>query len=176
MRDAAHRADLVGHRPAHGHRREQAHAVERAAVDEHLQQPVVVAGGGGHAGAAGKPLGRPGHVEPVEHPHVGVVRRRPRKACQRLALHMESSCRSSCSGSSTSSFRATSSGFLVTRSMMWPSRSVAIEYSNEVPGGNASGSVAELLQHLVGAHGVDAVDAELAVFGRAADSSGRRNR
>ena len=47
--------------------------------------------------------------------------------------------------------------------MMWPSRSVAIEYSNELPGWKASGSAPSFVQHLVRAHGVDAVDAELAV-------------
>ena len=120
-------------RPAHGGRRQQAHTVERAFVHQQLQQPDEVAGGRGHAGTAGEALRRACDVEPLENPEVRVGGHRPRVTLRRAPWTMEGRI-GHAERIEHQLVQRASSGFLVTRSMMWPSRSVAIEYSNDVSG------------------------------------------
>src|SRR3954468_22351774 len=52
------RSHLVGGHQLDRARRQDAHAVERTAVADHLEEPRIVAGGGQQAGAAGKAAAR----------------------------------------------------------------------------------------------------------------------
>src|SRR6266478_5845309 len=112
--------DLIRDRPAHRHRREKAYTIKGATVDHHLKQPEIVTRCRRHACAAGKSLRRFGHVQPFKHPHVGIAGEWPGIPLRIGALYVERGV--IFSGSVTSSFRTTSRGLLVTRSMMWPRR------------------------------------------------------
>ena len=101
------RPDLVRRHQRDGARRENTHAVERAAVADHLEKARVVAGGREQPGAAGEALARPVDVVPLA---PGAVRRaddravRPARIDRRQAIALRrpagrTACPSSRAGS-----------------------------------------------------------------------------